>query len=140
MRLFAASVGGTLLALSLLHLYWTVRGSAASVAIPTTADGRPLFHPGASASGTVALALMLAAALVFAQGRLLSLPLPDRWIRIGTSGVAIALAARAIGDFRYVGLSRRVSGTRFSRWDAWLFTPLCLLLCAGIVVVVAFSR
>jgi len=43
--------------------------------------------------------------------------------------------ARGVGDFRLVGLSKRVRGTRFARYDSFVYTPLCLALAAGIVVV-----
>jgi hypothetical protein len=40
---------------------------------------------------------------------------------------------RTIGDFRLVGVFKRVRGTRFARLDSIAFAPLCLLLAAGVV-------
>jgi hypothetical protein len=37
----------------------------------------------------------------------------------------LAFAARAIGEFRYVGLFKREHSTRFARLDTWLFTLSC---------------
>ncbi|NRF91294.1 DUF3995 domain-containing protein [Paenibacillus frigoriresistens] len=34
-----------------------------------------------------------------------------------------------MGDFKYVGLFKRVKQTRFATYDTFLFTPLCLWLC-----------
>jgi hypothetical protein len=39
--------------------------------------------------------------------------------------IAVVFALRCLGDFRYVGLFRRVRGTDFAAMDAKLFTPLC---------------
>jgi hypothetical protein len=56
---------------------------------------------------------------------------------VGVLGVAVVLAARGVGDFRLVGLFKRVRGTRFARLDSRIYTPLCFALAAGIVVVAA---
>ena len=106
-------------------------GVSAGAAVPSRGDGTPLFRPGPFASLSVAGALALAAALVLARGRLIPAFLPTGWIDVGTWGVALAFAARTVGEFRYVGLFRRVRDTRFARWDARLFTPLCALMAAG---------
>ncbi len=40
---------------------------------------------------------------------------------------------RAVGEFKLVGLFKRVRGTSFARWDTWLFSPLCLgISCAAL--------
>jgi hypothetical protein len=57
--------------------------------------------------------------------------------RVGTFGVGAVLAARAVGDFRLVGLFKRVRGTRFARYDSLVYTPLCLALAAGCFAVAA---
>ena len=42
-----------------------------------------------------------------------------------------ALLLRVVGDFRYVGLCKRVRGTRFAARDTRVYTPLCYTpLCA----------
>jgi hypothetical protein len=138
----AAIVAGTLAAIGLLHVYWALCGTAAivgkgnSATIPE-AGGRPAFTPGPTLTLAVAALLGIAAALVALQGKLFAIGgLPPALIRIGALGVAVVLAARGVGDFRLVGLSKRVRGTRFARLDGRVYTPLCLALAAGIVVVV----
>jgi hypothetical protein len=44
-------------------------------------------------------------------------------------------ALRTIGEFRYVGLFKRVHSTPFARWDSRLFTPLSAAIAAAAVVV-----
>lgn len=137
MRFLAGTIGTVLLLLAILHVYWAAAGVHGGSAVPSRPDGTPLMQPGAAASLAVALALTVAAGLVLTQGDLLPAALPDRWIRLGTWGVAGAFAARAVGEFRYVGLFRRVRGTPFAKWDAWLFTPLCAGIAIGTAVVAA---
>lgn len=139
LTLIASALAGVLTILGLLHLYWMVRGVGAGAAVPSHPDGRPLFRPGRVASLAVALALGAAATIILAQGGLLRLPLPAELIRLGTWGVAVAFAARAIGEFRYVGLFKRITGTPFARWDTSLFTPLCIAIAVAAFMVARLS-
>jgi hypothetical protein len=45
--------------------------------------------------------------------------------------VALALFARAVGDFRLVGFFKRVKGSVFARMDSRVYSPLCVLLGLG---------
>jgi hypothetical protein len=84
----------------------------------------------------VAALLEIAAALVALQGKLFVIGgLPSTLVRVGALGVAVVLAARGVGDFRLVGLFKRVRGTQFARLDSRVYTPLCFALAAGIVIV-----
>jgi hypothetical protein len=49
--------------------------------------------------------------------------------------LALGLAARAVGEFKYVGFFKRVRGSRFATLDTWIYSPLCLLLAAGVAYV-----
>jgi hypothetical protein len=49
--------------------------------------------------------------------------------------LAAGLLARTVGDFKYVGLFKRVRGTPFARLDTLLYSPLCLLLSLGVASV-----
>jgi hypothetical protein len=46
--------------------------------------------------------------------------------------LAAGLLARGIGDFNYLGLFKRLRGSRFATLDTYLYSPLCLLLAAGV--------
>ena len=134
-------VVGTLAAIGLVHIYWALGGTAGIVsggsgAVIPEVGGRPAFTPGPALTLAVAALLEIAAALVALEGKLLVISgLPRALIRVGALGVAVVLAARGVGDFRLVGLFKRVRGTRFARLDSRFYSPLCLALAAGIVVV-----
>lgn len=123
--IIAYLIGAVLLVLAAFHVYWAFGGVSGGSAVPSTPDGAPLFRPGPLPTLAVAMALSLAAALVLARAGIIGAFLPSALITFGTWGVSIAFAARTVGEFRYVGLFRRVRGTAFARWDAMLFTPLC---------------
>ena len=54
------------------------------------------------------------------------------WNRDGQPLTAVvAFLARAIGDFRLVGFTKRVRGTRFAELDTRLLSPLCVCIDAA---------
>ena len=139
MTVIAMSLASVLCFLSIVHLYWTVRGAGIGAAVPTQTNGTPVFRPGRASAFLVAAALLLAAAIVLARAGVISVGFPGAVIHIGIWGVAVAFVARTVGEFRYVGLFKRVRGTPFARWDSMLFTPLCAGMSIAAVLVAIFA-
>ena len=83
----------------------------------------------------VALGLLLMAGMILWRAGEIRLSLPFDIARYSVPLMAALFLARAIGDFRYVGWSKRVRGTRFARLDDMFYAPLCLTLaiCCAIV-------
>jgi hypothetical protein len=134
--MIAAAVATILGALSALHLYWAAGGAWGAAASVPEANGKPAFTPGPLACVVVAVLLATAAALVLATARGAVLGLP--WVaRLGTAVVSLVFLARAVGDFKMIGFSKRVGGTRFAELDTRLYSPLCLALSAGCAFVAA---
>ncbi len=52
-----------------------------------------------------------------------------KWLSVA---LALGLLARAVGDFKYVGFFKKLRDSRFATLDSWLYSPLCLLLAAGV--------
>ena len=135
----AALIASALLAfLGAVHLYWAAGGSLGRDAAVPLRDGVPVIAPGPVGTALVGVALLAISALVAAAAGLVEAPLPAPLIRTGSGAVALVFAARAIGDFRYVGFSNRVHGSPFARRDTYLYLPLCLLL-AALAAVVALA-
>ena len=42
--------------------------------------------------------------------------------------MAMIFVLRTLGDFRYVGFTKRIRNTSFAEWDTKLYSPLCLLM------------
>lgn len=126
----AALAAVVLAAIAAVHVAWMLgvrRGLRA--AIPEV-DGRAAFAPPRGLTALVTLALTVAAGIVLAAARSGAPP----WTWLTRAGAAV-FALRALGDFRLVGLTKRVHGTAFARWDDRLFTPLCVLLAACFALV-----
>ena len=115
--------------LSLLHVYWAFGTRGTSAVIPTV-DGRATLTP--SRTATLVVAVLLALSAVILLGGVLGWA-PTWMFRTGAAGVGVVLLARAIGDGRTVGFSKRIRDTQFARNDTRFFAPLCLVLGASAV-------
>jgi hypothetical protein len=117
-----------------LHVYWAVGGiSRASAAIPQV-NGRQAFTPSRLTTLLVAIALFVAALIVLGRIGMLADIVPTWLFRYGVWGLFAVFLLRAIGDFRLVGLFKRIRDTRFAYFDTRLFTPLCLALAVGLLI------
>jgi hypothetical protein len=121
----------TFSALGLLHVYWAVAGDAGkSVGIPSV-DGKPLFTPSMFSTLMVAAALFTAALVISGTLGWLGSRVPSSLFRVLTLGIAVVFLIRSVGDFKYVGFFKSVTGTGFAYWDTWLYSPLSLFIAAA---------
>jgi Protein of unknown function (DUF3995) len=131
----ASTVSLTFVALAVWHLWMALSPKFnAAAAIPSLA-GRPPAVPSAIAFVGVAVVLLAFAGLVAATGGIVQVGLPARYLSWLSFALSLGLLARAIGEFKYVGFFKRVRGTRFARLDTLVYSPLCLLLAAGVALV-----
>jgi hypothetical protein len=114
--------------LSFLHVYWAAGGRfGRGVAVPT-AGGQRLLNPSPVGTILVAAALFAAALVVLGRLKILGAFVPGWIFYVGTWVLSVLFLLRSVGDFRYVGFFKSVSGTDFARWDTILFSPLCLFI------------
>ena len=83
----------------------------------------------------VGAALAAAGLVTTCRAGLFCAGLPPWMARVGIWVIALTFAARAVGEFRYVGFFKRVRGTRFAQRDTWIFSPLCVLIALMAAVV-----
>ena len=132
--MFMIRILGILLAvifaiLGFFHLYWAAGGRfGGGAVIPTSDCGQHLLKP--SPFWTILVAAALFAAMLVVLGRLKMWgAFVPRWIFYsGAWIIALLFLLRSVGDFRYVGFFKSVTGTDFARWDTILFSPLCLFI------------
>jgi len=129
-------------AISLMHVYWAMGGQWATVAVipqvPLENGGqtlRPAFKPSGWITLAVAVALLLIAALVCMRVGWWFSPVHHWALQWVISAIALLMFARAIGDSELVGFFKEVKGSRFARLDTWVYSPLCLILGAGLLAV-----
>ncbi len=128
---FAGALAGAVLgAVAIVHLAWAAGAGRGLDGVVPTVDGRPAFRPSRALTVAVALLFAGAGALVFGASRV-----GGAWA-CALSGVgAVVLGARAVSDFRLVGLTKRERSSLFARRDDAFYTPLCvgLAICFAIV-------
>lgn len=103
-----------------VHLFWVFGGLwGTPFAIPSTTTGEPVFQP--RKGGTLLVACCLFAAAILNLGFLAIGQWAYFWI-------GLLFGLRVIGDFKYVGLGKKVKNTPFAQKDATIFIPICIYL------------
>lgn len=115
--------------LAFIHFYWANGGKwAIDKAIPVMPSGEKVLKPSALASIVVAIGLSLMATVHLSNASLFSVDLQFPVNKIATLAIGIIFLLRSIGDFKWVGLFKKVRDTEFGRSDTKYFVPLCLFL------------
>ena len=118
------------LLLGILHFYWLAGGKwGMNSVIPTQEKvSDKLFVPSAFATGVVAIGLLLFGLIELGNTNIFSNWMALKYFRWGNLLIAFIFLARAIGDFKYVGLFKQKRNTAFARNDTRYYSPLCLLI------------
>lgn len=120
--------------LSSLHFYWALGGTwGLNNSVPTDIDGKKMLMTSVFACNVVGIGL-LGFGLIYSLP-LFNIPLPSftnifQWI------IPSIFLLRAIGDFKFVGLFKKVKSTKFGQLDTQYYSPLCLII-AGLGFMVA---
>lgn len=113
--------------LSVFHVIGAF-GAWRSLAVIPTIPGEPAHYPAPLSWLGVAGMLALASLVILARGDVLLRGMPTFFSTFACVVLGAVLVWRTIGEFRFFGLFRSVTGTSFAYWDTWLYTPLCLVL------------
>jgi hypothetical protein len=114
--------------LALLHFYWGVGGMWGKLAaLPSTEKGDLVINPKIFECVVVGLGLLGFAGLSLQKTNILGfnayfLNTYGIWLIIGI------FSLRALGEFKYVGLFKKIKNTTFGRLDTKFYTPLCLFI------------
>ena len=128
MQLNSAIASLVVFIIACIHLYWSLGGKKGLLASVPTENGKPLFVPGKLM--TFGMAVVLAEAgcvligIAFPALRILNLELH----RILSLFFGAIFMARAIGGLLIFTALPAFRNTAFSRWDRYLYSPICLYL------------
>ena len=115
--------------LAIIHFNWANGGAwGLEKAIPTNNDGERVLNPSKFDSFTVGLILTFFAIFYLYLFNFTKFPIPAWVIKIGVWSIPSIFLLRAIGDFKYVGLFKKVKHTTFGKTDTLIFIPLCLAI------------
>jgi hypothetical protein len=125
--------------LAALHFYWAVGGRwAAADAAPVNEQGKPVMNTGPFSCIIVGGGLILFA-LYYLIFILNVKTTPDGLVATPGWIIPIIFILRTIGDFRYVGLTKKFKHSAFARNDAKYYTPICILIAVLAIAVQLFS-
>ena len=118
------------MAVAALHIYWALGGKAAlGGALPMMSNSdEPVFRPGVVATLIVALGLVFFALITVGSTGCFDAFVGREYIKYGNWAIAAIFLIRAVGDFRYVGFTKRVRGTTFADNDTKYYAPLCVVV------------
>ena len=124
-----------LLSLSSLHFYWAFGGQwGFTAALPTNEEGKRVLNPKWYDSLIVGLGLLVFAVYLLIYVGLIPFQLPKWLFDYGIWVISAIFILRAIGDFKYIGVFKKVRNTKFARRDTLLYSPLCMTI-AGICII-----
>jgi len=118
-----------LIAISILHIYWANGGKfALDNAIPTTIKGIKVFNPGKLLTFLVSVLLLVFAYVAYIlQFDNLNLLFTNYYMIAGKI-VSTIFIIRVIGDFKYIGIFKKIQNTPFAIYDSKYYIPLCFII------------
>jgi len=119
----------TFLVLGGFHFYWLFGGLwGLDKVIPSDAHQKVTLAIPKFATLVVALTLVLFGLMYLIKAGLYSIAFPHWLITYGYWFIPIVFILRAVGEFKYVGLFKKIKDTAFAKADSKVFTPLCLTI------------
>lgn len=118
-------------AIAALHFYWGVGGRwAIHSVVPTNVRGERILKTSPAACFVVGTGLLLFASYYLMYTIKIELSLPNFILSLVGWVIPSIFLLRAIGDFNYVGFTKKIKHTTFGQLDTTYFAPLCLMIAA----------
>ncbi|UZJ63323.1 DUF3995 domain-containing protein [Sphingobacterium sp. KU25419] len=110
----------------MMHLYWVCNGQVGIAAtIPTKLNGKRVFTPSRFGTFVVATGLFVFAVTNMIFGGMIESPVGLSYVSYAMWGIAGIFLIRFIGDFKYVGITKRFRQSVFARKDTF-FIARCV--------------
>jgi hypothetical protein len=118
-----------------IHFYWLFGGKwGINNALPTEENGGKAIEPSRIATAIVGIGLISFGLFYLVKSGLINFQVPNWATTYGSWIIPFIFILRAIGDFKYVGLFKKIKHTDFAKADTKLFVPLCLSI--GIIGII----
>ena len=115
--------------LGFIHFYWLLGGKwGLEKALPTKEAGQKAMEPPKIATVIVGIGLISFGLIYLIKIGLINFQIPNWIITYGSWIIPSIFILRAIGDFNYVGLFKKIKNTEFAKADSKWFIPLCLII------------
>jgi hypothetical protein len=130
-----------LFVLAIVHFYWAFGGEKMlKYVIPSNPDSSAsLKTPGFFATISVAFGLLTFCYFILSGSDNLSIDFSKSAHLIILRIIGAIFTLRAIGDFNYVGIRKRIKGTPFAKKDSQIYVPLCFWLGLSTIIISLLS-
>lgn len=117
------------------HFYWTAGGKRGLHVTVPSIDNKFIFTPPAVVTFVIGFAFLLGAFVFLGRMGIISPLNPKPVYQWFPWFYAVIFLARAVGDFRFVGIFKKLKSTTFAYLDSILYIPvsLVLALCCSII-------
>jgi hypothetical protein len=122
-----------------LHFYWALGGQwAIEAVVPINSRGEKVLRTSVLSCIIVGCGLLMFAFYYVLELRQMDFVLTNFLVRFVKWIIPSIFLLRAIGDFNYVGFTKRITNSKFGRLDTKYFSPLCVLIAMlGFIVALA---
>ncbi len=115
--------------LSAIHFNWVFGGTwGFDNALPLNEQGDRVLNPRKIDSAIVGLSLALFGVFYMIKVGVITMLLSSWFDSFLGWAIPIILLARAFGDLKYIGFTKKVKTTNFAKLDTRYYSPLCLVL------------
>lgn len=112
-----------------IHIYWLLGGKwGLKNVIPTKENQATTLEIPQFATLIVALVLLFLGLIYLVKSEFIIIQFPNWISNYGYWIIPSIFILRAIGDFNYVGLFKKMKNTEFAKADSKWFIPLCLTI------------
>ncbi|HHD79766.1 MAG TPA: DUF3995 domain-containing protein [Epsilonproteobacteria bacterium] len=120
-----------LICIALIHFYWAIGGDwGLDKAIPVDMNDNRLLTPLLLLTALIGIIMLGFAYIAYALWQHNSNP----YIIYAGWSIGVVFLLRAFGDFKMVGIFKRLKGTEFSKYDTYFYIPLCLFIGVSFIV------
>ena len=120
-----------LICIALIHFYWALGGNwGLDKATPVDMNGIKFSTPFLLLTALVGIAMLWFAYIAYALWQENS----DACIIYAGWSIGVVFLLRVLGDFKMVGIFKRVKCTEFSKYDTYFYIPLCLFIGVSFIV------
>lgn len=136
MMLLSILLSLILIALAMIHFHWAVGGKFGfTEALPTKESGERVLNPTKIDCAIVGIGLTAFGIFYLLRSGLIEYDIPEWGVKYAGWIIPTIFLLRAIGDFKYVGLFKRVKNTNFGKLDTNFFSPLCLIIAVLAIII-----
>lgn len=131
------------LIISLLHIYWLFGGRWGYEQVmpkdPFNPNNLSFFTSKVISFLTFLVALVFLGFSLITFSKTYGLKEESDLLKYFFYMISLLFSIRTVGDFKYVGLSKRIKGTEFSKFDNYLFIPLCAFIAISSLILALSS-